>query len=132
MTSCPAMFSVADRLDRLPLREMLKVTVPLPVPAAPAEIVTHDTGLDDVHAQPPEAVTLREVEVADEETATLAGDTAYVHAGGGAAACCTVKFHPAARIVVVRGDVSVLGATLNETVPGPVVDAPAVTVTQAA
>jgi len=55
-----------------------------------------------------------------------------VHEGACAAACCTVKFQPPARIVVVRGDVSALDATLNVTVPGPVVAAPAVTVTQAA
>jgi hypothetical protein len=76
MTSCPAIFRVAERLDRLPLREMLKTTVPLPSPEPPDEIVTHNTGLVDVQAQPAAAATVTDVEVAADATATLAGDTA--------------------------------------------------------
>jgi len=49
---------------------------------------------------------------------------------GAAAAWVTVKFQPAASIVPVRVEVTGLAATLYETVPGPVADAPAVTLIQ--
>jgi hypothetical protein len=47
--------------------------------------------------------------------------------GGGGAVCETVKVFPAATIVPVRALLVVFAATLNETLPLPVPEAPAVT-----
>jgi hypothetical protein len=126
----PAIVSVAERLHRLLFRKTDSVTVPAPFPDPPDEMTAHEAGLAAVHAQPAAADTVNETVVAGAGTVALPGDTAYVHEGAGAAACCTVKFHPAVSTVALRIVVSVFGATLYDTVAGPVLDAPAVTVTQ--
>jgi hypothetical protein len=65
------------------------VTLPLPLPLAPAVIVSHDAFDVAVHAQPVREVTATELFV-DEVAATFAlvGEAEYVHA---TAACVTVK-----------------------------------------
>jgi len=78
-----------------------------------------------VHAQPAGAVTaIVFVEVAGPSEATV-GEIVYVH---GAPACVTVIVCPAIVIVPVRLLVSVLAATLYDTLPFPVPLAPAVIV----
>jgi hypothetical protein len=57
---CPPIVIVAVRDTVLVLAAALKLTVPLPVPLAPAVTVSHVALLAAVHAQPVPAVTLTE------------------------------------------------------------------------
>ena len=102
------------------------VTVPGPLPLAPDAITAHDAGLAAVHAQPLAVDTVKDTEPAARDVVRLVGETLNVH-GAGWAACVTVKFHPPAWITPLR----VLGVpfapTVNETLPDPTPDAPAVT-----
>jgi hypothetical protein len=60
VTACPAIVSVAVRALAPVLAVALKVTVPGPVPLAPAVTVAHAASLLAVHAQPFGAVTVTE------------------------------------------------------------------------
>ena len=57
LSVCPPIVSVPVRGLPVVLAVMLIVTVPLPVPFAPAPTVSHDASLAAVHGHPPGAVT---------------------------------------------------------------------------
>jgi hypothetical protein len=80
----------------------LKATVPLPDPDAPLEIVIHAAFDTAVHVQPLFAVTAALPLPPAESIDWLAGEIAYVHAGGGTAGCETVSVAPAIVSVAVR------------------------------
>jgi hypothetical protein len=107
----------------------VKLTVPVPLPLAPAVTVIHAALLTAVHAQPVVVVTLV-LPVPPGATAfSEVGETVNTH---GAASCVTVTVWPATVSVPVRELVDVFAATLKLTVPLPLPLAPAVTVIHAA
>jgi hypothetical protein len=106
----------------------VKLTVPLPVPDAPAVTVSHGTFATAVHVQvPPDAVTATDPEPPVSATFWLVGAIAIVHGGGGGAACDTVNVCPPIVSVPLRA-VPVFAATVNATVPLPVPEEPPVIV----
>ncbi len=125
---CAPIVRVPLRVAELWLAAMPKVTVPLPEPLAPAEIVSHVALLVAVHAQPATAVTATAPVLA--EAATDRPVCASVEVQG-AAAWVTVNVCPPIVRVPVRA-VPVLAVTLKVTVPLPEPLAPAETVSQAA
>jgi hypothetical protein len=91
---------------------MARVTVPLPVPLAAPDTVSHPAfGVTD-QAHPVPLVTLKDVVPDAEATDTDCGDSANVHAGAGAAACVIVTVCPATVSVPVRS-LPVFGAAVN-------------------
>ena len=111
------------------LAAMLNVTVPGPVPLAPAVTVTHAASLLAVHAQPLGAVTVTEPDPPVAASAWLVAESVEVHV---TPAWVIVTVWPAIVSVAVRAVALVLAAALNVTVPEPVPLAPAVTVAHAA
>ena len=81
---------------------MLKLTVPVPLPVAPAVIVIHAALLVADQAQPVPAVTVAEPVVAAAPADCVVGDTENVQA---AAAWLTVTVTPATVAVAVRATV---------------------------
>src|SRR6187551_1998962 len=111
----------------------VKLTDPVPVPAAPAVIVIHDGALlTAVHAHVPPAVTAIAVPAPPAAAIdSLVGAIVVVQlgggGGGGGAAWLTVNVWPAMVIVPVRAT-PVFAATVKLTDPVPTPAAPAVTV----
>jgi hypothetical protein len=103
------------------------VTVPLPVPLAPAVTVIHELLLVAVQLQPPGAVTATLVLSPAVANAFDVGEIVSLHE---TPACVTVKVTPAIVSVPVLAAVDVLAATEKVTVPDAVPEAPAVTVIQ--
>ncbi len=124
----PAIVSVADLGDVVVLAATLKPTDPLPLPLAPLVIVTHDTGLEAVHAQPAATVTVTVPDPPLDATDWLVGEIVGVHVDAG---CVTVNVLPPMVSVPVRAVDPPLAAALNVTVPAPEPDAPPVTVSHA-
>jgi len=77
------------------------VTVPLPDPELPAEIVTNDDPLTAVHGQPAPAVTVTAIDVAAPVIELEAGEMEYVQFAG-MPDCVIVKVCPAIVSVPVR------------------------------
>jgi hypothetical protein len=126
---CPATVKVPLRADPL-LAAIENDVVPDPVPDAPPVIEIQFAFDAAVHPQvPAEAVTAVDPEPPASPTLWLVGEMVNVHGGGVPAACETVNVCPAAMMVPPRA-APVFAATLNETLPLPVPDAPAVTVSQ--
>ena len=100
----------------------------MPVPVAPAVIVTQVALLVAVHPQPVDAVTATLPVLAPATTFAEAGEIVDTH---GMASCVTVNVLPPIVSVPVRGVVAVLAATLYVIDPLPLPVAPAVTVIQA-
>jgi hypothetical protein len=125
----PAIVRVVERSVDPEFGDALNDTVPVPVPEAPPVTVSHAALLEAVHAQPaPEAtVTLPDPPVVP--SACEVADSVGAH---GTAACVTVTVCPAIVSVATRLSGPELAVALNETVPGPAPDAPAVTVSHAA
>ena len=94
----PAIVSVADLPGVAVLAAAVNPTLPLPLPVAPVEIVTHDAPLVAVQAHPAAAVTVTVPVPPAAGSDWLAGEIAYEHA----AACVTVNVLPAAVSVPVR------------------------------
>jgi hypothetical protein len=112
------------------LAPAMKLTVPLPVPDAPAVTVSHGAFAAAVHVQvPADAVTATDPEPPVSATFWLVGAIVNVHGGGGGggAACDTVKVCPPIVSVPLRA-VPVFAATVNATEPLPVPDDPPVIV----
>jgi hypothetical protein len=125
----PAIVTAPERPLVLVFAAMFTVTVPAPLPEAPAPIVSQAVVLLDVHVQPPGEVTDTVALWADGTAEYAAGAIAYVH---GAPACVTVNVWPATVIVPVRGAFVGLAATATVTVPEAVPLAPDETVSQPA
>jgi hypothetical protein len=94
----------------------LTLTLPFPVPVAPAVTEIHDVDVVAVHAQPLAAVTATLVVSPAAGAVRLVGLMAYVHP---AAACVTVTVCPAIVSVPVRPEVAVLAVAANDTEPDP-------------
>ena len=123
----PPMVSVPERAAPV-LAADVKLTVPLPVPDAPAVTVSQGTFAIAVHVQvPADAVTPTDPEPPVSATFWLVGAIVMVHGGGGGGVCDTVKVWPPIVSVPLRA-VPVLAATVNATVPLPVPDEPPVIV----
>jgi hypothetical protein len=106
----PAMVSVPARVVPLGLAAALKLTVPLPLPVAPAVTLNQLVLLlTAVHVQPVGAVTFVAPVPPLAMTDCDVGATENVH---GAAAWFTVKVCPAIMSVPLRGDPFELAATL--------------------
>jgi len=105
----------------------LKVTVPLPVPDDPAEIVSQEVELEAVQSQPEAAVTFTDAAPPPFPIDAVVEDTV----GEQAPVCVTVKVVPAMVSVPLR-DAPVLAAIVKRAVPEPVPAAPAVSVIHAA
>jgi hypothetical protein len=102
-------------------------TVPLPVPDAPLVTVSHCAFAAAVHAQVEPVATVTDSVPPFAATAPLVGEISYAQAG---AACVTVNAWPAIDTVPLR-DGPLFASALIVTVPSPLPDAPAVTVSQA-
>ncbi len=87
----PAIVSVADLPGVAVLAAAVNPTLPLPLPVAPLEIVTHDAPLVAVQAHPAAAVTVTVPGPPAAGSAWLAGEIVYEHAR-----CVTVNVLPAA------------------------------------
>jgi hypothetical protein len=103
----------------------VKFTVPDPVPE-PVGVI-HVWLLVAAHAQPAAAVTVNEPDAPAPAIVVFVGDSTYEHV---LAAWVTVNVFPAIVNAPVRCTLTVLGATLNVTVPLPLPFAPAVMVIQ--
>jgi hypothetical protein len=125
VTVCPATVSVPVR-NAVPVFAVnAYVVLPVPVPLAPELMVSHDVAVDAVHAQvDADGVTVIELVPAPAPTGWLVADSAKVH--GAAAACVIANAVPAMVSVAVRGLLVALSATVNWTVPLPMLVAPAV------
>jgi uncharacterized membrane protein len=122
---CPATVMVPVRAGPV-LAATEKLTVPLPVPVAPAVMVIQASLLVAVQAQPAAAVTLVEPAPPAAAMVWLAGLMENVQPDP----CETEKVCPATVIVPVRAG-PVLAAAEKLTVPSPLPLAPAVMVIQA-
>jgi len=122
---------VPVRDDVLVFAATLYLTVPFPLPLAPALIVIHEMALlVAVQVQPEPAVTLTvPVVAADDVRFDDVGEIVNVH---GAAAWVTVNVCPAMLSVPVREVVAVFAPTLYATEPEPLPLAPEVIVIHAA
>ncbi len=129
VTVCPAMVSVPVREDVAVLAAIENATAPFPLPPAPDVMVSHAALLVAVQLQPASVVTAVLLELAAAPGVNVIGETVNVH---GTPAWVTVTVWPAMVSVPVRGDVSVLAAMENATVPLPLPLAPEVTVSQEA
>ncbi len=98
---------VALRDDPVGFAVALKLTVPLPLPDAPAVIVSHAALLAAAHAQPVPAVTPTDPVPPEPARSALVAESVNVHA---APACVTVNVWPPDVIVAVRDAVLVLAA----------------------
>ena len=125
---CPATVNVADRADVVVFAEAANVTVPLPLPVAPVETVTHPALLAAVQAQPAPLVTAIVPEPPAAAKDWLAGEILNAQL---APACVTVNVLPATVNVPVRGVDAVVAAAVKLTDPLPVPLAPALMVSHA-
>ena len=100
----------------------------MPVPLAPAVMVSHATGLVAVHAHPSGAVTVIVPLPPPAATDCETGAIVTMHV---TPTCVTVKVLPAIVSVPVRDVAVVFAAALNVTDPLPDPDVPAVTVSHA-
>ena len=123
----PAIVSVPVRLEATVFAATSNVTEPLPDPLAPPVTVIHAALLVAVHGQPVATVTLLLPVPAAAVNDRLVGEIDAVQL---AAACVTVNVAPAIVRVPVRLEATVLGATLNPTVPLPDPVAPLITAIQ--
>jgi hypothetical protein len=135
---CPAIVIVPARAS-LEFADTTYPTLPLPVPAPPELTEIHDALLAAVHAQPAVVETLTVPLLPPVGALALVGEIEYEHATGGGdgggglgggvllAACITVNVRPAIVSVPLRA-APPLTATVNVTVPLPVLVAPDVTV----
>jgi hypothetical protein len=125
----PAMVNVPVRLEATVFAVTSNVTEPLPDPVAPPVTVIHGALLAAVQLQPVATLTallpLPAAAVKDCVAGEIVGEQV-------AAACVTVNVAPAIVSVPVRGEATVLAATLKPTVPSPDPVAPLVTVIQGA
>ena len=125
----PAMVTVAVRGDVAGLAATIRFTVPLPDPEAPDVTTIHETGLVAVQLQPVPAVTATEADSPAATAFLLPGLIEYVQ-GGVVPPCVTVNVCPAMVMVPLRLVVAALAEMEKFTVPGPVTEAPDVTVIQ--
>jgi hypothetical protein len=125
---CPAIVSVPVRCAPV-LADALKATVPPPVPVPPLVTVSHEALLTAVHVHAAVVVTVIAVPAPPvAPIVPLWGAIEYEHAGGaGAAACVIDAWRPAITRSPVRA-FPVFGAAVNSTLPFPLPEAPAVTV----
>jgi hypothetical protein len=123
----PAIVTVPEREAVPVLAAVLRLTVPLPEPEAPAVTVIHETLLTAVHAQPVGAATLTEPVP---PAAVIVAEVGVMVSVQGAAASVTVKVAPAMVKVPVRAVPAGLAAALKPTDPLPLPVAPLVMVTQ--
>jgi len=126
----PAIVSVPVREVEPVLAPTLYVTVPLPVPLAPAVTLSQPALVVAVQTHPALAVTVTVPVVATE--VVRFDDTGEIENEHGAPAWLTVNVCPAMVTVPVRDPVPVFAATLYDTVPLPLPLAPAVIVIHAA
>jgi hypothetical protein len=131
VTVCPATVNVPVRDEVVAFAAIEKLTVPLPVPLAPAVTVSHAVLLIAAQVQPAVVVTAVLLEPALDAVLSDVGDTPKVH-GAGAAAWVTVTVWPATVSVPVRGEVAGFAAIEKFTAPFPLPLAPEVTVSHAA
>ncbi len=129
VTVWPAMVSVPVRGDVDVFAAMENATAPFPLPPVPDVMVIQEALLVAVHVQPASVVTVLLPEVAAAPGVSDVGETVKVQ---GTPACVTVTVWPAMVSVPVRGDVAVLAAMENATVPLPLPLAPDVMVSQEA
>ena len=123
------MVNVPVRGEVAVLAAIANATVPFPLPLAPEVIVSQESLLAAVHVHPAAVVTLALLKLAAAAGLSEVGETVNVQ-GTGAAAWVTVTVCPAMVNVPVRGDVAVLAAMANTTVPFPLPLAPEVMVSQ--
>ena len=123
----PAIVSVPVRDVVAVFAAMLNVTLPFPVPAAPALTVIHVSLLTAVHAHPVGAVTVVLPVPPPAPMDWLVGEIVSVHA---TPACVIVELLPPTVIVPLREAVDVFAAALKARVPLPEPVAPAVIVIQ--
>ena len=123
----PAIVIVPVRGRDSVLALTLYLTVAVPEPLGPEKIVIHESLDTACQRQPAAAVTsivpLPPMLAMDADVGEI------VASHDEAPACDTVNACPATVTVPVRGDDELFASTLNATVPLPVPDAPAVTVT---
>ena len=104
-------------------------TVPLPVPLAPLEMVSHGALLEAVHVHVgADAVTATDAAPPPDAAVWLVGEIVNVHGGGGgggAPGCVTVTATPAIVSEPLRSP-PLLAAAENVVVPGPVPEPPPV------
>ena len=128
VTVWPATVSVPFRAAPV-FAATVYVTLPFPVPELPLPIVIQFALLVAVHAHVEEVVTFRFVPLPPAAPIdALVGATVYEH--DVAADSFTVTVCPAMVSVPARGVAPVFAATVNVTLPLPLLLAPAVTVTQ--
>ena len=87
VTVRPATVSVAFREETVVFAATAYATVPLPLPAAPETMVTHDAELPALHTQPAPVLTDTDPVVAAADTVVAVGETAKLQP----AACVTVN-----------------------------------------
>jgi hypothetical protein len=130
----PACVTVAVRpaIVIVPVRGLVEVfpaaayvTVPLPLPLAPAVMVSHDAFDVADQEHPLVAVTAMLLVEAPAAIVAFAGEKVIVQGGG---ACARENVWPAIVSVAVRLELPVLVATAYATVPDPVPGAPLVIV----
>ena len=120
----PAIVTVPVRFVVPVFAATFTLTVPFPLPDAPAVTVIHESLLTAVHAHDVVAVTVTEAAPPAEEADRLVGAMLKEH---DAADWVTVNDLPPAVIVADRLAPAVLAATLYPTVPSPEPDVPLVT-----
>ena len=129
VTVDPATVNAPERATDDGFAVALNVTVPVPVPLAPAVTLSQLALLVADQLHPAVVVTVVVPLAPAAATDGLRGATLKPHA---APACVTVNVEPAIVIVPVRGVVAALAGTLKPTVPAPLPVAPEVTVIQEA
>ena len=108
----------------------LRVTVPFPAPGPPLVITIHVAPDVADHVQLAPAVTSTLDAPPPDATDVPGADSAYSHDAG--AGCDTVTVLPAIVTVPIRSALPVFAATVSETLPVPVPDAPLAIVIQLA
>jgi hypothetical protein len=96
---CPAMVSVTVRATLVVFAAAVNPTVPKPVRFVPLEMVTHEAGLEALHAHPAPVVTVTKPVPPAAFNAWLRGEIEYEHA---AAAWLIVKVRPPTVTLPVR------------------------------
>ena len=109
MTVFPAIVREPERLAVDVLAATENETVPLPVPEAPAVILSQEVSVEAVQAHPAGALTVTESVLAAATGLKAAGVTVKLHV---IPAWLIVNFAPAIAIVPERAVVEVLAATL--------------------
>jgi hypothetical protein len=115
--------------------EFLPTTIatdPLPVPDEGGAIASQSALATALHAHPAAVITFTFSKLPLASTVRLVGAIPYAHVIVGGAACDTVNVWPAIVSVPVRAALVVFAAALKPTVPLPVPDVGAITVSQSA